>query len=138
MPVSHFFFTDYYYLLQTQHFNFFFEKYYTAHIGTKLAYKTSVSPHCCGDSQAEAYRGNIIIQLTPYFQYSPFHIMVQTGGTKITKANENKLRQLTNPFTQSSHPKTSLLFCTVTQLQRRIKAVRNQCLEKCMTLISNV
>jgi len=24
----------------------FFEKYYKAHIGTKLAYKTLVTPHC--------------------------------------------------------------------------------------------
>lgn len=30
---------------------FFFEKYYRAHIGTKLAYKTSVTPHYCVDSQ---------------------------------------------------------------------------------------
>lgn len=29
-------------------FFFFFEKYYKAHIGTKLAYKTLVSPRCCG------------------------------------------------------------------------------------------
>lgn len=30
---------------------FFFEKYYKAHIGTELAYKTSGTPRCCGDSQ---------------------------------------------------------------------------------------
>lgn len=27
---------------------FFFEKYYKAHIGTKLSYKALVTPHCCG------------------------------------------------------------------------------------------
>lgn len=50
MPVSHF-------SLQISicyKLNFklsFFEKYYRAHIGTKLAYKTSVTPRYCVDSQ---------------------------------------------------------------------------------------
>lgn len=30
----------------TLQFLFLFEKYYKAHIGTKLAYKTKVSPRC--------------------------------------------------------------------------------------------
>lgn len=35
-----------------QFFFFFFEKYYKAHIGTKLAYKTNANPLYYGDSQA--------------------------------------------------------------------------------------
>lgn len=52
MPVFHFTQISICYKLNTSISLFFLEKYYKAHIGTKLAYKPNVTPRCCGDSQA--------------------------------------------------------------------------------------